>query len=39
MPSRDDIIRQRHAAGETVTALAHEYGLSLARISQITHED
>lgn len=34
-PSRDDIIRQRHAAGERTGDLARAYGLSAARVSQI----
>ena len=34
-PTRDDMIRQRHAAGERTGALAQQYGLSAARVSQI----
>jgi hypothetical protein len=34
-PTRDDVIRQRHAAGERTGDLAREYGLSAARVSQI----
>ena len=33
--TRDDVIRQRRAAGERASDLAREYGLSAARVSQI----
>lgn len=36
-PSRDDVIRERYARGERLSALARAYGLSPARIHQIVH--
>ena len=33
--TRDNVIRQRRAAGERTGDLAREYGLSAARVSQI----
>ena len=32
---RDDIIRQRHAAGEGLSALGREFGISPQRVYQI----
>lgn len=33
--TRDELIRIRHAAGETLSALAREYGVSPQRVFQI----
>lgn len=35
--SRNEIIRQRFAAGEPMSDLSSEYGISRQRISQIVH--
>ncbi len=35
---RNDEIRRRHAAGESMGQLAHEFDLSLQRVSQIIHQ-
>jgi hypothetical protein len=36
--SRNEIIRLRHAAGEKLSDLAREYGLSPQRVHQIVRE-
>jgi hypothetical protein len=36
--SRNELIRLRHAAGEKLSDLAREYGLSPQRVHQIVHE-
>jgi hypothetical protein len=35
---RNDEIRRRHAAGESMGQLAREYDLTLQRVSQIIHQ-
>jgi len=34
---RNELIRQRYAAGESVAALADEFGISVQRLYQILH--